>query len=76
MQSIKIRQRVGQDGVLHLDIPTNMKDDEVEVVVVYQLVQKAEKRHWSPEFLRTFGAWQGELVRAPQEEQAEREPLE
>jgi hypothetical protein len=43
------------------------------------LVQESQvstKRQWSSEFLSTFGAWEGELVRAPQGEQSEREPFE
>ncbi len=76
MQRIKVRQRVGADGILHLEIPTEVKDGEVEVVVVYQPVQKTEKRQWSSDFLSTFGAWEGELVRAPQEEQPERVSFE
>jgi hypothetical protein len=39
MESIKVRQRVGQDGILHLDIPVEMTDREVEAVVIYQPVQ-------------------------------------
>jgi len=76
MQSITVRQRVGSDGILHLEIPTEVKDGDVEVIVVYQPVQKPEKRQWSSDFLSTFGAWEGELVRAPQEEQPERVPFE
>lgn len=76
MQRIKVRQRVGADGILHLEIPTEVKDGEVEVVVVYQPVQKTEKRQWSSDFLSTFGAWEGGLVRAPQEEQPERVSFE
>lgn len=43
------------------------------------LLQKSPapaKRQWSSDFLSTFGAWEGELVRAPQGEQPEREPFE
>lgn len=43
------------------------------------LVQKSQfstKPQWSSDFLSTFGAWEGELGRAPQEEQAERVPFE
>ncbi len=76
MQSIKVRQHIGQDGVLHLEIPTEVKDGDVEVVVVYQPIPKPEKRQWSADFLSTFGAWEGELVRAPQEEQPERVSFE
>ena len=39
MESIKVRQRVGQDGILHLDIPVGLTDREVEVMVIYQPVQ-------------------------------------
>lgn len=39
MESIKVRQRVGQDGILHLDIPVGLVDRDVEVVVIYQPVK-------------------------------------
>ena len=36
MESIKVRQRVGQDGILHLEIPVGLTDRDVEVMVIYQ----------------------------------------
>jgi hypothetical protein len=39
MESIKVRQRVGRDGILHLDIPVEMTDRDIEAVVIYQSVQ-------------------------------------
>lgn len=39
MESVKVRQRVGQDGILHLDIPVGLADRDVEVMVIYQAVQ-------------------------------------
>lgn len=39
MQSIKVRQRVGADGILHLEIPTEIQESEVDVTITYQLVQ-------------------------------------
>ena len=39
MESVKIKQRVGQDGILHLDIPVGLTNREMEVMVVYQPVQ-------------------------------------
>jgi len=39
MESIKVRQRIGQDGILHLDIPVGLADRDVEVMVIYQAVQ-------------------------------------
>lgn len=39
MESIKIYQRVGQDGILHLDIPVGLSDRNLEVVVIYQPIE-------------------------------------
>lgn len=39
MESLKIQQRVGQDGILHLDIPVGLPEQDVEVVVIYQPIQ-------------------------------------
>lgn len=36
MESIKVRQRVGQDGILHLEIPVGLPDRDIEVMVIYQ----------------------------------------
>lgn len=41
MESIKVRQRVGQDGILHLDIPVGLSDRDIDVMVIYQPVQTA-----------------------------------
>jgi hypothetical protein len=39
MESVKVRQRIGQDGILHLDIPVGLADRDIEVMVIYQAVQ-------------------------------------
>ena len=73
MQSIKLKSHVGSDGILQIALP-EVRNTDVEVIIVYQTVQNPPKRQWSPEFLSTFGAWQGEpLERATQEEQPDRE---
>ena len=46
MESIKVRQRVGQDGILHLDIPVGMTERDVEVMVIYQPVPRYN-RNWT-----------------------------
>jgi len=58
MQSIKVRQRVGADGILHLEIPTEIQESEVEVTVTYQKLppQEADERGWPVDFFeRTYG---------------------
>ena len=39
MESVRSRQHVGQDGILHLEIPVGLTDREVEVMIIYQPVQ-------------------------------------
>ena len=31
-------EHVGQDGILHLDIPVGVTEEDVEVMVIYQIV--------------------------------------
>ncbi len=38
MESIKVRQHVGRDGILHLEIPVGLREQDVEVMVIYQPV--------------------------------------
>ncbi len=73
MQSIKVKSHVDNNGILKISLP-EIRDTDVEVIIVYKTPLKLPKREWSSEFLSTFGAWEGEaLVRALQEEQAERD---
>lgn len=50
MESIKVRQHVGQDGILHLDIPVGITEQEMEVMVIYQSVPSSTK----PQSLEQF----------------------
>ncbi len=38
MQTIKVRSRVGADGKLELQLPDQLANQEVEIVLVYQTV--------------------------------------
>ena len=40
MALIKVRQHIGSDGILHLDIPVGLIDREIEVTVTYQPVPR------------------------------------
>ena len=43
MESIKLRSRVGADGILTIQMPTNLKGKDVEVVLVVQPLESEEK---------------------------------
>jgi hypothetical protein len=83
MNSLKLRSRVGADGVLNLRVPVGVTNAEVEVIVVFQLVESAqtpktpEELGWPPGFFeQTVGAWAGEpLLRGEQGEYEVREEM-
>lgn len=83
MQSIKINSYIGSDGMLHVDVPVGLTNQNVEVMVIYQPIDShnndnqakcVDELGWSPDFFeKTFGAWQGEpLVRESQGKPQER----
>lgn len=51
MESIKVRQRVRQDGIFYLEIPVGLREQDVEVMVIYQPVPSLKTIETSLEFL-------------------------
>jgi hypothetical protein len=43
MESIKVRSHVGADGMLTIQMPPNLKEKDVEVVVVVQPLESDKK---------------------------------
>ena len=43
METIKVRSHVGADGMLTIQMPPNLKEKDVEVVVVVQPLESEEK---------------------------------
>ena len=86
MQSIKIRSYVGQEGVLHLDIPLEMRETELEVTVTFEPVnqtikiaknQEIKDLEWHDFINRTYGCLADDpIIRYPQGEYEEREAIE
>lgn len=91
MTSFQLRGHVGADGTLDLQVPTGMPETEVEVLVVLQPIHASngasqtasggaspEELGWPPGFFEeTYGSFADEpLVRAPQGDYEEREPLQ
>lgn len=66
MQTITLRSRVGSDGVLHLDIPSDYTDAELDVTVTVrpvhvEMTTNAAMMNWPPGFFENvIGAWKGE----------------
>ena len=77
MQTITVRSRVGSDGVLHLDIPSNYTEADLDVTVTVRPVENSGEANWPSGFFdAVIGAWQGEpLVREPERSYERREDL-
>ncbi|MBF2017767.1 MAG: hypothetical protein IGS23_21735 [Rivularia sp. T60_A2020_040] len=46
METMKLNAHISTDGILQIEMPTNLKNTSVEVVVVVQaLLEEAETRH-------------------------------
>ena len=69
MRSILIRSRASADGVLHLDVPSNLVETDVEVMAILQPVRQSdlgrtEELAWSTGFFESVvGGWQGERLK-------------
>jgi len=44
MQTIKVRSRVGVDGTLQVQLPDQLANQEMEIVLVYQTVGEPQKQ--------------------------------
>ena len=82
MKSIQIKSRVGKDGILRLQVPVDMSDQDIEVLLVLQPVaQKVahmpELSEWPADFFKTTaGAFKDRpLKREAQGEYEIREPI-
>lgn len=79
METITLRSRVGADGLLKLQVPVNLTNTDLEVVLIVQPVASASQGlGWPPGFFEEVaGGWQGELlVREDQGQYEVREDLE
>jgi len=63
MKSVQIKSHVGKDGILRLQVPVDISDQEIEVLLVLQPVDrktadKPESFAWPPDFFKiTAGAF-------------------
>ena len=82
MKTIELTSHVGGDGILRLEVPVDVRNQDLDVLVVVSPVsQQARVRtgsdHWPPGFFElTAGAFRDEpLERGDQGEYEYREPL-
>lgn len=80
METIKIQARTDEDGHLHLDIPTSLQAQDVEVVLVLNPTKtpSTDALGWPEGFFeRTYGALADDPIeRPPQLPLSERDEIE
>lgn len=85
MISLQTRATIGPDGTLSVQVPTPLRETDVDVMLVLQplpaplaATPTPEELGWPPSFFEaTAGAWAGEpLERGPQGEYEVREVIE
>jgi hypothetical protein len=80
METMKVKARIGEDGILKLEVPTGLSAREVEVLLVMQAAepQAVDTNGWPIGFFdRTYGALADDPIeRPPQLPLEERDPTE
>ena len=63
MYSTQLTTHIGKDGILHLNLPLDIQDQEVEIIVVVH--PRIRGTDSGGDLTDVIGAWQGEaLVRS------------
>ncbi|MBX9253258.1 hypothetical protein H1Q63_04650 [Desmonostoc muscorum CCALA 125] len=77
MESIKIRTFIGDDGILQVQLPPQIVNQELDVVIVFQpvikessqsLIQTPQELVYSHRFVEeVIGSWEGEPLERPEQ---------
>ncbi|WP_445630345.1 hypothetical protein [Nostoc sp. DSM 114167] len=77
MESIKIRTYIGDDGILQIQLPPEIANQELDVVIVFQpVIQKSsqspnktpEELGYSRKFVEeVIGSWEGDPLERPEQ---------
>jgi hypothetical protein len=71
METVRVTQRTGKDGVLHVRFPLGRPDEDFDVVVIVQAksTEVPDERGWPPGYFDLAGSIDDEtFVRPPQGE--------
>jgi hypothetical protein len=78
MESIKIRTYIGDDGILQIQLPPEIVNQELDVVIVFQPVIKEsspsssktpQELGYSHRFVEeVIGSWEGEPLERPEQQ--------
>lgn len=83
MEKISLKTHVGENGILQILLPDNIKNVDLEIILAYRpILEKNQTENKSSQgwqkgfFEEVIGSWEGEeLVREKQPNEQEREEL-
>jgi hypothetical protein len=67
METIRLKTHIGSDGLLRLEMPTDVKDVDAEVVVVYSVAQGTAPSDWEQFVEETYGSLADDPLERPAE---------
>lgn len=67
MEAIKLKTHIGSDGLLRLEMPTNVADVDAEVLVVYNVQRKRTQAEWEAFIDETYGSLADDPLERPEE---------
>ena len=71
MTNIKFRSQVGEDGILHLDVPVSVTQTEIEVTLIIKEFSETEEQksrlEWQKFIDETCGSLADENLQRPQQ---------
>lgn len=77
MQTIKLKTHVGSDGILKLELPVDVANRDLDVVVVLQPTEETDRTDWLTFIEMTAGSLADDpIVRGDQGVIEIREPIE
>ena len=75
METRKLRTKVDEDGMLKIQLPPEIANQELDVVIVFQSAEVSSKAPKTPEELgysrrfleEVIGSWEGEPLERPEQ---------
>lgn len=67
METIQVRSRSDADGILHLDVPVNLKDAEFTVIIKAVKSDSEGEGYPAGFFEQTYGSCQNDPIEADEE---------
>jgi len=63
MKTITMKKHIGKDGILKINVPVNIKETDVDVVLIIE--SKNKPNNWDDFFVQTYGCFSDNMLSRP-----------